>query len=119
MSDAPAEWLFPTARSAAGGCAVGDLQAPAGEASYRLPGFRLAEVRITDPQVLAGAARPSMPIASPSADPADAIEGTVFLVTPAELDDADRYEVADYTRMRRRWRSASRRWSTSAAGMWV
>ena len=43
-------------------------------------------------------------------DPADDIDGTVFAVTPSELADADRYEVADYTRVAARLASGIQAW---------
>jgi gamma-glutamylcyclotransferase (GGCT)/AIG2-like uncharacterized protein YtfP len=65
-----------------------------------LPGYRLSPVRITDPHVIAVSGADTHTIARPSGDPADRIAGTVFEITPAELDAADRYEVGDYERIR-------------------
>jgi gamma-glutamylcyclotransferase (GGCT)/AIG2-like uncharacterized protein YtfP len=39
------------------------------------------------------------PVVSRSDDPADAVPGKVFRITPAELQAADRYEVSDYQRI--------------------
>ena len=115
MSDAPAEWLFSYGTLQQEGVQLATFGRLLAGRPDRLPGFRLAEVRITDPQVLAESGKAIHPIASPSADPADAIDGTVFQVTPAELDNADRYEVADYTRIAARLASGIQAWVYVAA----
>src|SRR4051794_21367880 len=61
-----------------------------------LPGFRCGKLMITDAAVLATSGLDHHLIALPSDDPADAIEGTVFLITATELAAADDYEVDDY-----------------------
>jgi len=64
-----------------------------------LGGYRLAPLAITDAEVvrLSGAAVHS--IARRTGDPADVVAGTVFTLTEAELDAADRYEVDVYGRV--------------------
>lgn len=64
-----------------------------------LIGYRLTQVEITDPVVLALSGEPFHPMALPSADPNDRVNGTVFTVTPAQLARADAYEVDDYIRI--------------------
>lgn len=64
-----------------------------------MPGFRKEMVEITDPEVLAKSGEQFHPIVVPSAEPGDAISGTVFLITEAELAAADAYEVSDYKRI--------------------
>ena len=115
MSDAPTEWLFSYGTLQQEGVQLATFGRRLDGRADRLPGFRLAEVRITDPHVLAESGKAIHPIASPSGDPADAIDGTVFAVTSAELADADRYEVADYTRVGARLASGIQAWVYVAA----
>lgn len=99
MTGSPTEWLF----------SYGALQqAEVQLATFgrllegrpdRLPGFRRTMVRITDPDVLAKSGKDMHPIVMVSGDPADQIEGMAFQVTPAELAQADLYEVSDYKRV--------------------
>lgn len=64
-----------------------------------LPGFALAPLPITDPEVIATSGAAVHTIAVPTGDPADCIPGIVFEVTPAELAAADAYEVDAYARI--------------------
>ena len=47
---------------------------------------------------------------SPSGDPSDEVAGTVFRISADELAAADRYEVADYTRVQVRLKSGREAW---------
>lgn len=80
-----------------------------------LPGFRTDLVEITDPEVVAESGLTHHPIVRPSGDPADRVPGTVFRITPAELDAADAYEVDDYRRVRVRLASGETAWVYVAA----
>ena len=64
----------------------------------RLPGYARTMVAIDDPAVVATSGKSHHPIVAPGA-PADAVDGTVFEITDEELANADRYEVAAYTRV--------------------
>lgn len=64
-----------------------------------MPGFKKTFVEISDPDVLAKSGERFHPIVIPANDASEAIEGTVFEITAAELAAADRYEVADYKRV--------------------
>ena len=64
----------------------------------RLPGYRLATLPITDPDVIAASGLAEHPIARWTGDPSDHIDGTVLQLTDAELVAADAYEVDDYSR---------------------
>ena len=86
----------------------------AGQADV-LPGFRQTWVRVTDPDVLAKSGRDMHPIVSRTGDAADEIAGTVFQLTAAELDAADRYEVDDYTRIAVTLKSGLAAWVYVAA----
>lgn len=65
-----------------------------------LPGFVLAPLTITDPDVIATSGAAVHKIARPTGNPADLVPGLVFAITPAELGAADAYEVDDYARVR-------------------
>jgi gamma-glutamylcyclotransferase (GGCT)/AIG2-like uncharacterized protein YtfP len=75
-----------------------------------LPGYALTYVAITDPEVIAVSGSDRHPIVAPSADPADAVDGTVFAITEDELAAADEYEVDDYARTLVTLRSGTRAW---------
>ncbi|MET8630793.1 gamma-glutamylcyclotransferase family protein [Kitasatospora sp. NPDC004669] len=63
-----------------------------------LPGFRLTMIEITEPEVIAASGTDRHPLVLPSAEPGDAVNGTVFAITDEELAAADDYEVDDYAR---------------------
>ncbi|MGZ8285645.1 MAG: gamma-glutamylcyclotransferase family protein [Allosphingosinicella sp.] len=65
-----------------------------------LTGFTLSPMRIADPHVVAASGAEIHTIARPSGNPADRIPGTVFTLTPAELEAADRYEAGPIERIR-------------------
>ena len=69
----------------------------AGEADA-LVGFRLEQVEITDPAVLALSAERFHPVAIASGNPKDRVAGKVFALTAEQLARADAYEVDDYVR---------------------
>ena len=75
-----------------------------------LPGFEAAWVEIDDEATvrLSGRARHAM--AKFTGDPSDSIPGTVFAVTPEEIQRADEYEVAAYKRVSVFLRSGVRAW---------
>jgi gamma-glutamylcyclotransferase (GGCT)/AIG2-like uncharacterized protein YtfP len=75
-----------------------------------LPGYARTLVEITDPDVLAASGERFHPIVVPSADPADAVAGSVFEVTLDELAAADAYEVDDYVRVAVRLASGCQAW---------
>ena len=64
-----------------------------------LVGYQLAQVRITDPKVLASSGQEYHPILHYSGEPTDQVAGTVFAISAAELAAADSYEVDDYQRV--------------------
>ncbi|MEJ2801181.1 gamma-glutamyl AIG2-like cyclotransferase [Comamonas sp. BIGb0124] len=66
----------------------------------QLPGYRLGQLRITDPMVLATSGQPVHLMVSYSGEAGDVVEGMVFAVSRDELLNADTYEVADYRRER-------------------
>lgn len=75
-----------------------------------MTGYARTMVEITDPDVLAASGERFHPIVSPSDDPSDEVSGTVFRISADELAAADRYEVADYTRVQVRLTSGRDAW---------
>jgi gamma-glutamylcyclotransferase (GGCT)/AIG2-like uncharacterized protein YtfP len=65
----------------------------------RIVGFRLDQLEITDPHVLAVSGQTHHPILTATGDPADTVDGGVLEVTDEELLRADTYEVDDYRRV--------------------
>ena len=76
----------------------------------RLIGYRLSSVEITDPKVLALSGEAVHPMLVWTGDLKDQVEGIVFQVTEAELQQADAYEVADYQRVEASLRSGGKTW---------
>lgn len=75
-----------------------------------LPGYKLEEVQIKDPEVLAKSEKEFHPIAVKSDHPKDSIEGMVFEISQAELLQADSYEVSDYKRVAETLTSGKKAW---------
>ena len=75
-----------------------------------LPGYRLYSIDIADPAVVALSGKSQHSIAKRSGNSTDAVTGMVFEITPEELIAADRYEVADYTRVQVTLKSALEAW---------
>ena len=73
-----------------------------------LPGFTLAPLEITDPQVIATSGVAVHPMACATGDPTDRVPGVIFAITPAELAAADAYEVDDMQRIEVELDSGSR-----------
>ena len=65
----------------------------------RLFGYRLQQVRITNPEVLKASGKEFHPIIFESDNREDFVEGTTFEITEEELASADQYEVDDYKRI--------------------
>jgi hypothetical protein len=64
-----------------------------------LVGYRLDQVEITDPDVLALSEQKFHPILRYSGQIYDEVKGTAFAVSELDVERADRYEVADYQRI--------------------
>jgi len=73
-------------------------------------GYVQTMLEITDPEVLATSGERFHPIVSPSGNLDDAVQGTVFRISAAELEAADRYEVSDYRRERAPLASGGQAW---------
>jgi hypothetical protein len=85
-----------------------------GEADV-LPGYRLGNVTISDPAVVATSGSATHLIVIPTGDPADTVPGLLFRITAAELAAADAYETADYVRVEAVLSSGRRAWVYAAA----
>src|ERR1700675_373858 len=59
-----------------------------------LPGFEAATLEIDDQATISLSGKTHHAIAKFTGRPSDSVSGTVFAVTPEEIQSADRYEVA-------------------------
>jgi gamma-glutamylcyclotransferase (GGCT)/AIG2-like uncharacterized protein YtfP len=75
-----------------------------------LAGWRLCDLKITDPHVLSVSGKDVHQIATPTGTITDEIAGTVFEITSHELEQADAYEVSDYKRICAPLRSGTKAW---------
>ena len=75
-----------------------------------LPGFAQSMVKIDDPEVVATSGKTHHPIVAFTGRDADTVAGTVFRITPEELQNADKYEVSAYKRIAVMLRSGARAW---------
>jgi hypothetical protein len=75
-----------------------------------LPGYTLHPIPIDNPSVVALSGKSKHMIARRSENAGDEVAGMVFEITAEELAAADRYEVADYTRVNVTLKSGLRAW---------
>ncbi len=75
-----------------------------------LVGYQLSMVKIADPRVLATSGKEFHPILTYTGKEEDRVAGVVFEITPEELLQSDRYEVADYKRVEARFLSGTTAW---------
>ncbi|AZZ95650.1 gamma-glutamylcyclotransferase family protein [Pseudoalteromonas sp. R3] len=80
-----------------------------------LVGYRVGLVKISDPDVLKSSGKEHHPILIYTADDADQVEGTVFLLSAQELKHADSYEVDDYVRQKAVLKSGKPCWIYAAS----
>ena len=78
-----------------------------------LPGYILLPITINDPAVVALSGKSQHMIARRT-DAAGEVTGMVFEITAQELAAADRYEVAEYTRVEVTLKSGVRAWVYAA-----
>ena len=76
-----------------------------------LPGFEAALLEIDDQATISLSGKTHHAIARFTGHPSDSVSGTVFAVTPEEIQSADRYEVAAYKRVSVLLRSGVRAWA--------
>jgi hypothetical protein len=75
-----------------------------------LPGFAQSMTKIEDAAVVATSGKTHHPIVAFTGRESDTVAGTVFQITREELLNADKYEVAAYTRIAAVLRSGVRAW---------
>lgn len=75
-----------------------------------LSNFKVEQIKITDQSVLAKSNQLYHPIAVPSDNPNDRIEGVIFELTEQELLETDNYEVSDYKRVFKTFDSGTKAW---------
>jgi gamma-glutamylcyclotransferase (GGCT)/AIG2-like uncharacterized protein YtfP len=80
-----------------------------------LPGYRLAQLEIRDPDVIRTSGKTHHPIIFPSDQPTDTVAGSILMLTHEELLAADSYEVADYARVEVQLASGKKAWVYAAA----
>lgn len=76
-----------------------------------LLGYRLETVEIDDPEVIALSGEAIHKMLVPTGNLADKIKGRVFEITPAELTQADAYEVKAYKRVAASLQSGGTAWA--------
>ena len=76
-----------------------------------LPGFEETLLEIDDQATISMSGKTHHPIAKFTGHPSDSVSGTVFAVTPEEIQSADKYEVAAYRRVAVTLRSGVRAWA--------
>jgi gamma-glutamylcyclotransferase (GGCT)/AIG2-like uncharacterized protein YtfP len=81
----------------------------------KLIGYNLGEVKITNEAVIKSSGKEYHPILIKSEHEQDTVDGTVFLITDAELQQADDYEVDDYQRVKAQLASGKTCWIYAAA----
>lgn len=113
IGDMPLLFSYGTLRDP--GVQRGNFGRELGGRADALPGYRLGHLEITDPEVVALSGTATHPVASPTGNPADRVEGVVFEITDAELTAADGYEVAAYRRVLCPLASGSQAWVYVAA----
>jgi len=75
-----------------------------------LIGYRLEQIEISDPAVLASSSENFHPILRPSKNKADRIQGVIFEITKEELLKADTYEEENYRRVAQVFESGTSAW---------
>ena len=78
--------------------------------SDKLLKYVIKQVEITDPRVLEESGQKYHPILKFTGSSENEVEGTVFEVTPQDLEKADAYEVSDYKRVSANLRSGINCW---------
>ncbi len=79
--------------------------------SDSLRGFELGSLKIEEPKVIAISGKAHHTMAKFTARASDLISGTVFAVTPDEIQNADKYEVAAVKRVAVVLQSGVRAWA--------
>ncbi|WP_430786125.1 gamma-glutamylcyclotransferase family protein [Actinoplanes sp. G11-F43] len=80
----------------------------------RIVGFRVEQLEITDPEVLAVSGERFHPILIHTGDARDTVAGIAFTVNDDDVARADEYEVSDYQRVEAPLRSGASAWTYTA-----
>lgn len=75
-----------------------------------LVGYRLSQLQITNPTVIATSGESVHPVLIHTGNSSDCVHGTVFDISANELQLSDKYEIADYKRVRTQLQSGSSAW---------
>lgn len=78
--------------------------------SDTLVGYRLGEIEITDPDVIAKSGKRFHPMLIRTNNANDRVDGVIFEISDDELACADRYEVDDYKRILATFLSGNTAW---------
>ncbi|MER3465389.1 MAG: UDP-N-acetylmuramate--alanine ligase [Chitinophagaceae bacterium] len=76
----------------------------------KLAGYKIENLQISDPTVLAKSQLEYHPIAVKSDSESDFIEGIIFEITDIELAETDKYEVNQYHRILETFESGKKAW---------
>jgi len=75
-----------------------------------LVGYLLSEVKIKDENVIEKSGTDIHPILWSTGNLLDEVEGTIFEISQKELEQADDYEVEEYTRIEAYFKSGQKAW---------
>ena len=75
-----------------------------------LEGYKLSQIEITNEVVLEKSGKKFHPIAVPSKNKSDFIDGVIFEITENELLETDKYEVSAYKRVQKKFKSGNEAW---------
>lgn len=75
-----------------------------------LIGFKIEQLKITDKQVLLKSGKQFHPVAIPTNNKNDIINGTLYKISSQELKQADNYEVDDYKKIEATFKSGNKGW---------
>lgn len=81
-----------------------------------LPGYITAMLKISDPVIVEVSGKDWHPVLRYTGNLTEQVSGVVFDVTPAELQQADNYEAADYIRTEAITQSGVKCWIYTEAG---
>ncbi len=80
-----------------------------------LCGYVVADLKIQDAEVIRKSGTDIHPILQSTGKISDEVEGTIYQVTEEELEQADKYEIKDYSRIEVRFKSGVSAWVYAAA----
>lgn len=76
----------------------------------RLEGYKLGSLKIVDKKVLEKSNKQFHPIAIPTSNTEDYLEGVIYEISMEELLQTDLYEVSDYKRVLETFKSGNKAW---------